>query len=84
MACSLPVLSSTAAGEIRRRVTDGVTGHLYEAGDAAALGRLMVDLAADPDRRRAMGARAARRVSWQSPDAWAEQFERVALEILGG
>ena len=84
MACSLPVLSSTGAGEIRRRVTDGVTGYVYEAGDVATLARLMLDLAADPDRRRAMGARAAQRVSWQSPDAWAEQFERVALEILGG
>jgi hypothetical protein len=30
-----------------------------------------------------MGARGARRVSWQSPEAWAEQFERVVHEILG-
>ena len=83
MACSLPVLSSTAAGEIGRRVTEGVTGHLFGPGDVTTLARQMVRLAADPAARRAMGVRAARRVAWQSPDAWAEQFERVVLEILG-
>ena len=33
MACGLPVVSSTAAGELRRRVTDGVTGFITGPGD---------------------------------------------------
>jgi glycosyltransferase involved in cell wall biosynthesis len=84
MACSLPVLSSTAAGEIGRRVTNGVTGFLFKSGDVTTLAEHMVHLAEDRVLRRAMGARAASRVSWQSPDAWARQFERVVHEIIGG
>jgi glycosyltransferase involved in cell wall biosynthesis len=82
MACSLPVLSSTAAGEIRRRVTPGATGLLFSPGDVAALARHMVHLAENPELRLAMGIRGAHRVAWQSPAAWAEQFERVVFEIL--
>jgi glycosyltransferase involved in cell wall biosynthesis len=82
MACSLPVISSTGAGEIRRRVTEGRTGYLFDPGDVVTLERHMVELAADPAQRREMGLRAARRVAWQSPHAWARQFERVVHEVL--
>jgi glycosyltransferase involved in cell wall biosynthesis len=84
MACSLPVLSSTAAGEIGRRVTEGVTGYLFNPGDVTTLAEHMVHLAGDRALRRAMGIGAAYRVSWQSPEAWAIQFERVVLEIVDG
>ena len=82
MACSLPVVSSAAAGEIRRRVTDGVTGFVVAPGDATSLAARMVQLASDPELRRELGSSAERRVAWQSPDAWARQFECVVNEIL--
>jgi glycosyltransferase involved in cell wall biosynthesis len=82
MACGLPVVSTRAAGEIHRRVTNGTTGFVVPAGDPHSLSARMALLAGDPQLRLTLGRRAARRVAWQSPDVWAQQFERVVAEIL--
>jgi glycosyltransferase involved in cell wall biosynthesis len=46
---------STCLGSIPEIVEDGVTGRLVPAGDAAALGEAMREMAADPARAEAMG-----------------------------
>jgi len=61
MAAERPVVASRTGG-LAEVVIDGETGRLVSPGDAVALGRALVELAADPERRRAMGARGAVRV----------------------
>ncbi len=81
-AAGLPIITSDAAGDVRRRVVDGVTGFVVPAGDAARLATRMLDLAADPDRRRSMGARGADRVTRWSHQVWAADFERFVTAAL--
>jgi glycosyltransferase involved in cell wall biosynthesis len=59
-AAGLPLVA-TDVGGVRDVVADG-TGRLVRAGDAAGLGDAIAALAADPARRRAMGAAARRHV----------------------
>jgi glycosyltransferase involved in cell wall biosynthesis len=70
MACGIPVVA-TDVGAVRELVTDGVTGLVVAPEDEDALARALLALAADPDRRAAMGA------------AGRERFTRdFALEVL--
>ncbi len=61
MATALPVVATriTAIPEV---VEDGVTGLLVEPGNAQALAHAIMDLAADPARRRQLGEAGMRRV----------------------
>ena len=59
-AAGMPLVA-TDVGGVRDVVADG-TGELVRAGDALALGDAVARLAADPDRRREMGAAARRHV----------------------
>ena len=56
MATGLPVIATQVAG-VSELVTHGETGCLVPPGDAESLREAIVDLAADPARRRAMGQR---------------------------
>ena len=82
MACGLPVISTTAAGKISERVVEGVNGFLVAPASSEQLLERMTVLARDEDLRTAMGAAAIRQVAWQSPDAWAEAFERALDKVL--
>jgi glycosyltransferase involved in cell wall biosynthesis len=59
MAAGVPVVASDIAG-VGDLVEDGATGRLFPAGDAAALGRAIADVMADPEgaRKRAEAGRA--------------------------
>ncbi len=61
MAQGLPIVGS-AAGSIPEIVVEGETGLLVPPGDAAALGRALASLAADPARARSLGAAGRRRL----------------------
>jgi glycosyltransferase involved in cell wall biosynthesis len=61
MATGLPVLA-TRVSAVPEVVRDGETGVLVPAADANALSAAMGELAADPARRRALGATGRRRV----------------------
>ena len=84
MSCSLPVVSTSAAGEIDDRIEDGVTGYLVPPGDSAALLDRMALLAGDGERRARIGEAAFKKVSRLTPDVWAAQFEdaihRIAMD----
>jgi glycosyltransferase involved in cell wall biosynthesis len=82
MACRLPVISTTAAGEIGDRVTDGMNGFLVPPADSGALLERMMMLARDDDLRRRMSAEAVASVAGQTPDQWAQTFEQAIDRIL--
>lgn len=82
MASGLPVISTTAAGEIGKRVIDDVNGYLVPPDDPEALTAAMRRLAADPELRHQMGAHSAEMIAPHTPDRWAEAFEQAVHGIL--
>lgn len=82
MAAGLPIISSTAAGEIGERVFDGVNGFLVPPRDPDALAVAMRGVATEVALRRAMGERSARIIAPYTPEHWASAFERAVDEIL--
>ncbi len=78
----LPVISSSAAGEIRSRIEDGTDGYIVPPADSAALAERMRRLARDADLRARMAAQAASRSSWQTLDRWCRCFEVAVSTIL--
>lgn len=70
MAAGVPVLASRLAG-IPEAVIDGVTGRLFEPGDAGALAGLLRELAADPGAMSALGAAGRER--------WRERYSISAM-----
>ena len=82
--CGLPIVSSSAAGEISGRIEDGVSGFVVPPGNSAALLERMRWLARDPDLRARMGKEAASRTAGQTLDRWCREFETAVAAILGG
>jgi glycosyltransferase involved in cell wall biosynthesis len=76
MAARLPAVAA-ATGAVPDMVTEGCEALLVPPGDAGALGRALAILAADPARRREMGARARRRAE----DSF--RIERTAAAVAG-
>ena len=83
MACGLPVISTSAAGEIRGRILDGVNGFIVPPANSAMLHLQMRRLAEDDVLRKSMGVAARRSVAGQSPELWADAFEDAVATILG-
>ena len=81
MACSLPVISTNAAGEIRDRIDDGVNGYIVPAEDSKALFHAMKRLAADHELRTRMGRISAEKIKGHTPERWAEDFEKAVQNI---
>lgn len=77
-ACGLPVVV-TRVGGIPEVCDDGETGLMVEPGDPEALAAAVVRLAADRDRRRAMGERGRRLVVGRY--VWSDNVDAM-LEIL--
>lgn len=80
-ACGTPVVA-TAVGGLRYVIRDGETGFLVEGDDPADHAQRVLDLLADPDEARAMGARGTAhslRFSW---DATADELLAVYQELL--
>jgi glycosyltransferase involved in cell wall biosynthesis len=81
MAAGLPVVASSAAGEIRSRVREGETGYVVPPGDPTVLRAAMEQLG-DPDLRARLGAAGRDSVRDRTPEAWAERFEHAVERIL--
>jgi glycosyltransferase involved in cell wall biosynthesis len=77
MACSLPVISTNAAGEIRDRIEDGINGYIVLAEDSNALFQAMKRLAGDRGLRTRMGSISAEKIKEHTPERWAEDFEKM-------
>jgi glycosyltransferase involved in cell wall biosynthesis len=82
MACSLPVISTCAAGEIRDRIEEGVNGYIVPPEDSAALAERMLQLAQNPALRARMGQVSADKIQGHTPEQWAEDFERIVEQLL--
>jgi glycosyltransferase involved in cell wall biosynthesis len=82
MACGLPVISTSAAGEIADRIDEGVNGFVVPPADAEALRARMELLAGDQSLRSRMGEAATAKVAGQSPHLWAEAFEDAVDKLL--
>jgi glycosyltransferase involved in cell wall biosynthesis len=82
MAAGLPVVSTTAAGEITARVREGETGRLVPPADPERLAQAMISLGVDEDARIVMGAKAGAAMAGRTPAYWAEMFEENVLRLL--
>ncbi|ABD88844.1 glycosyltransferase family 4 protein [Rhodopseudomonas palustris] len=80
MSRGLPVIASDV-GMLADFVTENVTGHVVKVGDVDAISRHLIALAADPERRKAMGdaAQAAARTKYDM-SVLAPQTEAVLRE----
>jgi glycosyltransferase involved in cell wall biosynthesis len=82
MASSLPVISTSAAGEIRDRIEDVVNGYIVPPEDSKALSDRMERLARDPELRTRMGRISSQKIAGHTPERWAEDFEKAVFKIL--
>ena len=82
MACSLPIISTRAAGEISDRVEDGINGYIVPPEDSDALAKSMLTLVNNPEIRDMMAKVSAVKIAGHTPDQWAEDFERIAFRLL--
>jgi glycosyltransferase involved in cell wall biosynthesis len=82
MASGLPVISTSAAGEINDRIDEGVNGFIVAPADADALGERMQRLALDESLRKRMGTAARSKVANQSPAVRAEAFEEADTKVV--
>ncbi|ROS25021.1 glycosyltransferase involved in cell wall biosynthesis [Rathayibacter sp. PhB127] len=78
LAAGLPVIA-TAVGQIPAILRHGVTGLVVEPGRPEALAAAVADLAADPARRRAMGA--AARADAVTEHDWSRVLERILAAV---
>lgn len=82
MACSLPVISTSAAGEIHDRITEAAKGYIVPPEDSAALAERMLQLAGDAELRERMGRVSVEKAQGHTPERWAEDFERIVRALL--
>ena len=82
MAAGLPVISTEAAGDIRRRLPDGEAGYLVPPADAAQLAERMARLAAGADLRERFSAAAQRLVERRGHEQSAIEFEALVERIM--
>ena len=82
MACGLPVISTSAAGEIADRIDEGLNGFVVPPADVEALRARMGLLADDKSLRSRMAEAATAKVAAQSPHLWAEAFEEAVDKLL--
>ncbi len=82
MACSLPIISTSEAGEIRDRVEDGVNGYVVPPEDSVSLANRMLRLALSPALRERMGRVSFEKVAGHTPERWALSFEGIVRTLL--
>lgn len=84
MAAGLPVVASDVGG-VSEAIEDGVTGHLFAAGDVGALAAKLAALAADAPGRRRLGetARARAAADFSLPH-WRDRHVKLYDDLLAG
>jgi glycosyltransferase involved in cell wall biosynthesis len=82
MACALPIISTSAAGEIHDRVEDGGNGYIVPPENAAALADRMLYLSGKRELRKHMGKESKKKIAGHTPERWAADFERIVETIL--
>ncbi len=82
-ACGLPLVLSDRVGAAFDLLEDGRNGVLVPVNDAAAAGEAIRGLAADPERRRAMGAASREIVGDWGYEPSIERLMRVVRRVAG-
>jgi glycosyltransferase involved in cell wall biosynthesis len=82
MSCGLPVISTSAAGEIGDRIDDGRDGFIVPPRDSRALFERMQQLAMDGSLRNRLGHAAFGRAAGRTADHWAGEFEAAVDAVL--
>lgn len=82
MACSLPVLSTSVAGEITTRVENGVNGYIVPPSDSQALADRMLQLAESRDVLNQMGKASREKILTHTPEQWAKDFQKMVASVL--
>lgn len=82
MACSLPVISTSAAGEIRDRVEERVNGYIVPPENSILLSDRMSQFVHNPELCDRMGKISYEKIKDHTPARWAEDFERIVDCIL--
>ncbi len=82
MAAGLPVVAADAMA-LPHLVHSGRTGYLYRSGDVAELGGHLAGLAADPDKRAAMGSAGREVVARHSISRTLDAFEGLYRATAG-
>jgi glycosyltransferase involved in cell wall biosynthesis len=82
MASSMPIISTSAAGEIADRVEQGVNGYVVPPSNPQAMAEKMLYLANNPQQRVRMGQISAGKISGHTPEQWAIDFESIIGDIL--
>jgi len=82
MAAGLPVITTSAAGDIRRRVPEGRAGYVVEPSRPAQLGAVMLRVAESPRLRRQLAAGASHAVTERSHERYVQDFERFVDRVL--
>jgi glycosyltransferase involved in cell wall biosynthesis len=82
MACGLPIIATSAVGEIAERVQEGRNGTIVEPGDRKALAFAMAHMAEDRRSLAAMGAESRRMIEGWTPERWASDFEAVVAGLV--
>jgi glycosyltransferase involved in cell wall biosynthesis len=79
MACSLPIISSDAAGCTADLVQENWNGRVVRRGDVAQIASAMADLARDRSATAVMGVHSRARILEYSPEACAAGIARAAF-----
>lgn len=82
MACGLPVISTSAAGEIRDRIEEGVNGYIVPPENSTTLAERMLALVQNFLLREHMGKLSYAKIKDHTPQKWAEDFERIVHQLL--
>jgi len=82
MACSLPVISTSSAGEIKLRVVEEVNGFIVSPEDSGSLADRMLHLVRNPVLCAQMGEASLKMIEGRTPEKWAEDFESIVYSML--
>ncbi|MGR6034295.1 MAG: glycosyltransferase family 4 protein [Candidatus Nitrosoglobus sp.] len=82
MACSLPIISTSAVSEIHSRVEDAINGYIVPPEDSRALANRMLHLVNNPELLERMGKASAEKVVGHTPEQWAKDFEKIIYRLV--
>lgn len=82
MSAGLPVISSEAAGDIRRRVLDGETGFIVPPANVEVLADRMLKMAREPQLRQKFAIRASSAVTNVTHSQYASDFARFVTAVM--
>jgi len=82
MACCLPVISTSTAGEIESRIENGVNGYIVPTKNSAALSKRMEELVKNTELRKKMGELSSQKIANLTPEKWAIDFENAIKNLV--